>query len=130
MKVGYLEKAAMKTGGVLKHKAPTVLTCLGAVGVVGTSILTAKGATKASVLLKQATDEKGEKLTTLEAINVALPVYIPAIISGVATITCIFGAHTLSKHHQASLISAYGILDQSYKEYKAKVEDLYGPRRR
>lgn len=128
MKGAYLQKAMMKSGGFLKRNAPTILSCLGAAGVVSTSIFTAKATTKASALIEQATLEKGEKLEPLEVINVALPVYIPAILSGVATVACIFGANTLNKNHQASLIAAYGMLDQSYKEYKAKVEELHGPR--
>ena len=54
------------------------------------------------------------------------PAYIPAALVGVSTIACIFGANALNKHQQASLMSAYAMLDTSYKEYRAKVKDLYG----
>lgn len=110
----------------LKRKSPTILTCVGAAGVVVTSISTAKAATKASKLLDLAKEEKGEELTKLEKVNVALPVYIPTILFGAATITCIFGANILNQKRQATLISAYGLLDRSYKEYKEKVDELYG----
>lgn len=110
----------------LKRKSPTILTCVGAAGVVVTSISTAKAATKASKLLDLAKEEKGEELTKLEKVNVALPVYIPTILFGAATITCIFGANILNQKRQATLISAYGLLDRSYKEYKQKVDELYG----
>jgi hypothetical protein len=52
--------------------------------------------------------------------------YIPSIVMGVGTLTCVFGAHVLNKQRQASLIGAYTLLDSSYKEYKQKVLDLYG----
>ena len=61
-----------------------------------------------------------------ETIQVATPSYIPAILTGTATITCIFGANLLNKHQQASLMSAYALINQSFKDYKAKVADLYG----
>lgn len=114
------------TSKFIKNNASTILTCVGGVGVIATSVLTAKAAPKASKLLDEAKEEKGEKLTVLETVRVAGPVYIPAIVTGVATITCIFGANALNKRQQASLMSAYALLDQSYKEYKAKVKELYG----
>ena len=39
--------------------------------------------------------------------------------------TCIFGSNVLNKRQQASLASAYALLDTSFKEYKKKVIDLY-----
>lgn len=121
-----LQKTFYRTKGFIGRKSPTILTCIGAAGVVGTAVMAAKAGTKASKILEQAKIEKGEELTTLEKIDVALPVYIPTILIGAATVTCIFGANTLNKHKQASLVSAYGLLDKSYKEYRKKVEDYYG----
>jgi hypothetical protein len=77
-------------------------------------------------LIEAAKEEKGEELTPVETVQVAGPVYIPAIVTGVSTIACIFGANALNKRQQAALMSAYALLDSSYKEYKAKVEELYG----
>lgn len=88
--------------------------------------MTAKAAVKASKLIEAAKEEKGEKLTTKEMVRVAGPTYIPPIIMGAATIACIFGANILNKRHQASLISAYALLDQRYKDYKKKVTEVYG----
>lgn len=121
-----LQKLALRTRGFVKRNSANILTCVGAAGVVTTAVLTAKGATKASHILEEAREEKGEELTVLEKVNVTLPVYLPAILSGAATLTCIVGANMINKHKQASLISAYGVLDNSYKEYKKKVEELYG----
>lgn len=125
-KVSGLQKMFYKTKGYVKFNSPTILTCLGAAGVVGTAILSAKAGSKASKILEQAELEKGDKLTRLEKVDVTLPVYIPTIMTGAATITCIFGANVINKRKQASLVSAYGLLDKSYKEYRKKVEDYYG----
>lgn len=110
----------------IKNNASTILTCLGGVGVIATAVLTAKAAPKASKMLEDAKEEKGEKLTVVETVKIAGPSYIPAVLTGAATITCIFGANVLNKRKQAALMSAYALLDQSYKEYKAKVQELYG----
>lgn len=103
-----------------------LLACLGGVGVIATGVLAAKASPKANILLQEAEKEKGDKLTTLEKIKTAAPVYVPAILVGASTVACIFGANALNTKQQASLASAYALLDNSYKEYKAKVEELYG----
>ena len=110
----------------LTRNAPTILTGIGAVGVVATSVLAVKSTPKALRLLEEAEQEKGEKLTKFEAVKVAGPVYIPSVLVGASTIACIVGANVLNKHHQAALTSAYALLDNSYKEYRKKVEELYG----
>ena len=46
--------------------------------------------------------------------------------TGATTIACIFGANILNKRNQASLASAYALLDSTYKKYRAKVDELYG----
>lgn len=114
------------TSRFIKNNASTILTCLGGVGVITTAVLTAKAAPTASKMLEEAKEEKGEELTVVETVKIAGPAYVPAVITGVATITCIFGANMLNKRQQATLMSAYALLDQSYKEYKAKVKELYG----
>lgn len=110
----------------LKRNASTILTCIGSAGVIVTSVMAVKETPKALVLLENAKKEKGEELTKLEAAKIAGPVYIPSIIVGVSTIVCIFGANILNKRQQAALISAYALLDNSYKEYRNKVVELYG----
>ena len=110
----------------VKKNASTILTCVGGVGVAVTSVLAVKATPKALKLIENAKKEKGEELTKMEVVKVAGPAYIPAAVSGVSTIACIFGANILNKRQQASLMSAYAILDNSYKEYKEKVAELYG----
>lgn len=110
----------------LKRNASTILTGVGAVGVIGTTVLAVKATPKALALLQEAKEEKGEELTKLETIKTAGPVYIPAVIMGASTIACIFGANILNKRHQAALMSAYALLDNSYKDYKKKVVELHG----
>lgn len=110
----------------LKRNASTILTCAGGAGVIATSVMAVKATPKALALLENAKEEKGEDLTKLETIKVAGPAYIPAVITGVSTIVCIFGANILNQRQQAALMSAYALLDNSYKDYKNKVQELYG----
>lgn len=115
-----------RSKGFLRRNGSTILTCVGAAGVVTTAVMAIKATPKAVLLLEQAKEEKGEELTKLEAIKVAGPVYIPTAVTGAATIACIFGANVLGKRQQASLASAYALLNSSYNDYKGKVKELYG----
>lgn len=110
----------------LKRNASTILTCIGGIGVVGTAILTAKATPKALRVIEEAKEEKGEELTVIEKVVVAGPKFVPAIVIGAATVTCIFGANVLNKRKQAALISAYALIDKSYNEYKDTLKELYG----
>lgn len=110
----------------LRRNSSTILTCVGAVGVVATTVMAVKATPKALELIDKAEAEKGEKLTKWETVKVAGPTYIPTAITGAATIACIFGSNVINKRQQASLMSAYALLDNSYKEYKKKVDELYG----
>lgn len=110
----------------LKRNSSTILTCFGAVGVAATAIVAVRATPKAIRLLEETREEKGEDLTKMEVVKTAAPAYIPAAIIGISTIACIFGANALNRRQQASLASAYALLDSSYKEYRKKVAELYG----
>lgn len=116
----------MRSKQFFNRNGATILTCAGGVGTVATAVLAVKATPKALRLLEEAKEEKGEDLTKLEVVRVAGPAYIPSILVGVSSLACIFGANVLNKNKQASLISAYALVDNSYKEYKKKVQELYG----
>ncbi len=121
-----VEKFILKSEGFLRKNSPTILTCVGAVGVVATAVVTAKATPKALSLLETAEEKKGEELTKKEKFKVAAPVFIPAAIVGGATISCIFGSNILNKKQQAALVSAYAALNKTYNDHKDKIEELYG----
>ncbi len=111
----------------LKRNASTILTCLGALGLVGTVVLAVRDTPKAMRALTDAKVEKGStELTKLEAAKAAVPAYLPTIAAGTGTLICLFGANVLSRKQQASLISAYVTLDQAFADYRAKVISFGG----
>lgn len=110
----------------LKRNSATILTCVGAAGVVATTVTAVKATPKALTLLEKAKQEKGEELTKFETVKIAGPAYIPSIVLGVSTLACIFGANVLNQRSQASLISGYALVGSAYKDYRKKVDELYG----
>lgn len=109
-----------------QNNASNILTGFGVIGVIGTAVLAASATPKVVRLLENTEYEKGEPLTKIEKVKLAAPAYIPAAITGMATISCIVGANVLNHKQQASLISAYALLDRSYKDYRRKVREIYG----
>lgn len=110
----------------VRRNSSTVLTVLGSVGVVATAYATARATPKAMQLLKEAEEDKGEGLTVCEKIIVSTPIYLPAAILGITTVACIFSANMLNQRNQATIQSAYALLDQTYKDYRRKCKELYG----
>lgn len=119
-----------KTKSFLKRSSPTILTCFSVAGVVGTTVLAVKATPKAVELIKNDSrrnhDGDPYAYTKLEAIQSCWQCYIPAALVGLSTIACIFGANVLNKRNQASLVSAYALLNQSYQQYRNAAKAVYG----
>ena len=121
-----LDSICYKTKLYLKNNSASILSGIGAIGVVATAVMAVKATPKALILLDEAKEEKKDELTKFETIRIAGPVYIPSILMGASTIACILGANVLNKQKQAALTSAYMLLENSYKDYRTKVKELYG----
>lgn len=121
-----VERIISQTFKTIKRESPMILGAIGAAGVVLTSVMVAKETLKVEVRLLDKEDEKGEPLTTTEKVVAALPVYAPAIAIGAGTITCIVASTILNNRQKMAISSAYILLDQSYKNYKDKVIQMFG----
>lgn len=115
-----------KTQLFFKRNASTILTCVGAAGVIGTAVMAVKETPKAIKLIEEKEKKKGDKLTKFEIVKTAGPVYISSVVICASTIACIFGANILNKHQQAALASAYALLNSSFTEYKNKTKEIFG----
>ena len=115
-----------KTARSLKRASPTILAVFGSAGVVATTILAVQATPKATKLIDAKKEEKGEKLTILETIQASGMTYAPTALVGIATIACIFGSNALNKRSQASMASAYALLQQSYRQYRTAAGEVYG----
>jgi hypothetical protein len=113
---------------VSKH-SPEILTGLGIAGMAATTVLAVKATPKAILLLKEAENEKGDSLTKMEMVKVAWKPYIPAAVSGVASISCLIGASSVNARRNAALAAAYNISQTALTEYKDKVVETIGEKK-
>lgn len=125
-----LQTIWQKSISYLKRGSPTILTCIGAIGVVATSIMAVHATPKALTMIHKDSRLKHDgdpyAYSKMEAVESAWKCYIPTILVGTSTIVCIFGANILSKRQQAALTSAYTLVNNAYQGYKNKVKELYG----
>lgn len=123
-------KLVRKMGRAMKKASPTILTCIGAIGVVATAVLAVKATPKALELVEADSrknhDGDPNAATKMEAVKSCWKCYIPAAATGVATITCVFGANILNRRQQASLASAYALLNRTYQDYRRSVKNVFG----
>lgn len=121
---------ARKAGKALKKATPTILTCVSTVGVVATAVLAVKATPKAVDAARADSrynhDGDPYAATKMEVVKSCWKFYIPAAVTGAATITCIVGANLLSRRQQASLASAYTLMEQQYRAYRNKVKEICG----
>lgn len=105
----------------------TVLTVLGIAGTVATAVLAAKETPKALALVENRKHELGtDDIPVREAVMASWRCYAPTVLMGAATSACIIGIGILDRKSQASLSSAYAMLNESYKRYRQAANTVYG----
>lgn len=111
----------------LKRGSPTILTIMGAAGLIFTTISAVKATKEATERIKYDSrfnhDGDSYAYTKAEAFKSAWRCYIPTVALGASTLVCIFGANALNKHQQAAITSAYMLLNNTYKEFVKKDKD-------
>ena len=119
-----------KSGQYIRKYSPVALSCIASIGVIVTAVAAIKATPKAELLIKADSRKKHDGdpygFTKKEAFVAAWKCYIPTALFGFSTIACIMGANALNRHQQASLASAYALVQNSYKEYRNKLKEMYG----
>lgn len=114
---------------VTKH-SPEILTGIGIAGMVTTTVLAVKATPKALKLIEQKKkEERLDELTPIEVVKTTWKCYIPAAVTGVASMTCLIGASSVSVRRNAALATAYKISETALNEYREKVVETIGEKK-
>lgn len=124
----------------VEKKSPEILIAFGIAGMITTTVLAVKATPKAMGKIKEAEKNKKEefdrdhgyseldtmfKLTKPEVVKATWKCYIPAAISGAASIACIVGANTVHSKRNAAIATAYKLSEKALTEYKeATIEEV------
>ena len=111
----------------MKKNTGVILAVIGGIGVIYTTILGIKATPKAIILLdKRKKELEVDELDGVEIIKTTWKCYIPTAISCITSLSCIVGSSVLGHKRQASLISAYAFINDSYNRYRRSVNSVYG----
>lgn len=114
---------------IAKH-SPEILTGIGIAGMITTTILAVKATPKALRLLEERKKELWvDELTPGETIKTAWKCYVPAAVTGVASVACLVGASTVSLKRNAAIATAYKLSETALTEYKEKVIETIGEKK-
>jgi len=109
--------------GVRRH-SPIVLTGFAIAGVVSTALLTARATSRATqTIAANSYINSSEPLTKVEKLKLVWPIYIPPVLTGLATISCIVGAQSINMRRQAAIRGAFTLTEGAFQEYKEQVAE-------
>lgn len=114
--------------GFIKRNSSLILAAISTAGMIATTVSAVKATPKALKMVydDMCTVENPDEYTMTDALKTCWKVYIPSMLIGAATTTCIFSSAVLTRKQQVAVASAYALLDQAYKEYRSKVKSELG----
>lgn len=136
-----LAKFITDARSALSKHSPEILTGIGIAGMITTTVLAVKATPKALRLIEAAEMDKydeihddptstgREELTAVETVKAAWKPYIPAIVTGAASVGCLVGGCSIHARRNAALATAYQLSTTALKEYKAKVVETIGEKK-
>lgn len=124
-----LSNFVRNTKGFLSKHSPEILTGIGVTGMITSTVLAVQATPKAIILLDEAKQAKGDKLTPVETVKAAWKPYIPAAITCVVSAACIIGASKINYKRNAALATAYAISEKTLLTYRDKVVETIGEKK-
>lgn len=110
----------------IKRHSPVLLTGFAVAGVVSTAVLTARATTRAdATILEYEKKDNGLwiKASVKEKFRLVWPIYIPPVVTGLATIACTVGAQSINMRRQAAIMGAFTLTEGAFQEYKEQVAE-------
>lgn len=115
-------------GKITVDHAPEILTGLSVVGTINTAVLTARATATATRVVDEHEIRQGRlddpKDRFKERFNLVWRLYIPATISGVATVSMIICSNRMSIKRQAVVTSALVTTQEYLRRYEGAVKDV------
>lgn len=128
----FTNRIVAQTVKLLSDNAPTILTAMGVTGTVVTAYLTGRASVKAADMIRYNNEELEEWeiheaiKTPKDKIKLTWKEFIPPVVSGVITVTCIVGVNRIGMRRTAALAAAYSLSEKAFDEYRSKVAERFG----
>lgn len=123
-----------KAQAVMDKRSPEILMGIGIAGMITTTVLAVKATPKAMALieeekLRRYRETEDDSITKVEAVKVAWKPYVPAVVTGTASVLCLVGSRSVSARRTAALAAAYQISETALSEYREKVIETIGEKK-
>lgn len=145
MSQGLISKVAKEVGSFTMKNSSTILAGLSVAGVVTTTLMGIGAKTKADHILAEKEEQfykdwmaetgedpskyPGPDFTKKDIFLLTWKCYIPTIVMGAATISCIIGGHSINMRRNAALAGLYSLAEKTLQEYQAKVVQTLGEKK-
>lgn len=114
----------------VNKRSPEILTGIGIAGMITTTVLAVRATPKALELLEEKKNEDWvDELSPLEVVKTAWKPYVPAAVTGVASVACLIGASSVNAKRNAALATAYKLSETALTEYREKVIETIGEKK-
>ena len=107
----------------IRQNKSSILAIGGAIGMVVSVGLAIRNTAKYKDIIHS---KKDEEIGNVEKLKIAVPLYLPVALLTGSSLACIISATVLNAKQQKSITAAYILLENGFKQYKDKVEELYG----
>lgn len=137
-----LTKFVKNTRTMLVKHSPEILTGIGVAGMVTSTILAVKATPKAMQLIEQEREYREidrqngidecfapQEISAVDMVKLCWKCYIPATVTGIASIACIIGASSVNARRNAALATAYKLSETALSEYREKVVETIGDKK-
>lgn len=125
-----MNELVKKLERLARVNSPAILTAIGVSGTVTTAYLTGRAAYESAfVILEEERNLTTGHLTTRHKTELVWRLYIPATITGTASIICIIGATRIGARRAAALTAAYSLSDKAFAEYREKIAETVGAKK-
>lgn len=125
-----LSKLGRDLRSALSKRSPEILMGIGITGMITTTVLAVKATPKALLLIDEKKKELNtEKLPPVEVVKATWKCYVPAAISGTASVACLIGANSVHSKRNAALATAYKLSEKAFTEYREKVVETIGEKK-
>lgn len=114
----------------INKRSPEILTGIGIAGMITTTVLAVRATPKALQLIEEKKNEDWvDELSPLEVVKTAWKPYVPAAVTGIASVACLIGASSVNAKRNAALATAYKLSETALSEYREKVIETIGEKK-
>ena len=125
-----LAKLVSNTRQFANKHSPEILTGIGIAGMITTTVLAVRATPKALQLIEEKKNEDWvDELSPLEVVKTAWKPYVPAAVTGIASVTCLIGASSVNAKRNAAVATAYKLSETALSEYREKVIETIGEKK-